>query len=193
MAVSTSDGGDTWKFDSIPVPGSPLIQYVAAWDAGTCYYVFSDNQTAGGSVWKTTDAGASWTKKTTSQFSGGYANSIHLFSADTAVVLGDPNGGFFEVQKTNDGGNSWSRVSASAIPASLTGEWSLPDASSKAGNSLWFSTSKSRLFRSVDRKALCASLHHWPYCIRRWDGRWIRDRSPGFCNFSYKLVCLLHP
>ena len=151
MAISTSDGGDTWKFDSIPVPGSPLIQFVAAWSADVCYFVFSDNVVYGGSVWKTTDGGTTWSRKTTNQFTEGFANSMYLFSADSAIVLGDPSQGYFDIQLTYDGGNTWSRVSQANMPATLSGEWSMPNVSCRVGNSIWFCTSKGRLFRSANR------------------------------------------
>ncbi len=151
VAVKTTDGGDTWIFDTIPATGNAWIQHLAAWDANTCYYLFTDGNVGGGAVWKTTDSGSTWTKKTTTQFDGGWANFIVLFSADTALVMGDPNGGRFEIQLTNDGGNTWTRVPASNMPAAMTGEWGLSGEYAAAGNSVWFGTSKGRCFYSSDR------------------------------------------
>jgi photosystem II stability/assembly factor-like uncharacterized protein len=150
-AVRTTDGGNTWQFFTIPVPGNPWIQHLAAWDVNTCYYLFTDGTTHGGAVWKTTDGGSSWSKKTTSQFNGGWGDVIHCFSADTVLVMGDPTGGYFEIQLTFDGGNSWTRVPASDIPASLTGETGTSSEYCAVGNTIWFPTSKGRCFKSSDR------------------------------------------
>ncbi len=150
-AVKTTDGGNTWQFRQIPVPGTPWIQHLAAWDTSICYYLFTDGAVYGGQVWKTTDGGTTWSKKTTSQFSGGWANFIHLFSADTCLVMGDPPDGYFEIQLTFDGGNTWTRVPATNIPPALTGETGTSGNYTAAGNSIWFPTSKGRCFRSSDR------------------------------------------
>ncbi|HNY03389.1 MAG TPA: hypothetical protein PKG48_12405, partial [Bacteroidales bacterium] len=151
VAVKTNDGGENWIFDTIPATGNAWIQHLAAWDANTCYYLFTDGNTGGGAVWKTSDGGSTWSKKTTTQFDGGWANFIVLFSADTALAMGDPNGGRFEIQLTNNGGNTWTRVPASDMPAAQTGEWGLSGECATAGNSVWFGTSKGRCFYSSDR------------------------------------------
>ncbi len=75
-AVHTNDGGETWIFDSIPAPGLPYISNVSAPDENTCFYTFTD-YTSDGSIWKTTDGGATWVRKTTTQFQGGYLNFYH--------------------------------------------------------------------------------------------------------------------
>ncbi len=173
MAVKTTDGGNTWQFLPIPVPGTPWLQHLCAWDADICYEVFIDGVTYEGSVWKTTDAGASWAKITTTQFQGGWPNSIHTFSADTAVVMGDPNGGYFEIQITCDGGATWTRVPQGDVPNSLTGEWSIQGEYFAVGNTIGFGTSKGRMIRSNDR-----GLH--------WQARPVLDEYMQFC-FSDSL------
>jgi hypothetical protein len=155
VAIKTSDGGNTWQFDSIPVPGVPWMQDVEAWDSNICYYVFTDGVLYGGSIWKTIDGGLTWSRKTSTQFSGGFADFIHLFSPDTCLALGDPTNGYFEVQLSNDGGNTWNRVPQANFPPILTGEMGLADEYSLVGNTIWFGTSQGRCFKSVDRG------NHW--------------------------------
>jgi photosystem II stability/assembly factor-like uncharacterized protein len=159
-AVKTTDGGNTWELDSIPFPGQPIISGLCAVDANTCFYVFTDNW-AGGSIWKTSDGGASWINKTTTQFSdpGGYADFYHAFNANEGVAVGDPTLGYFEIQHTTDGGDTWNRVEESSIPPSLPGEMGAANAYSAIGDNIWFPTAKpdengtysSRCFKSVDR------------------------------------------
>jgi len=159
-AVRTTDGGNTWLFDSIPHPGSPYVSSLCAVDANTCFYMFLDDW-AGGSIWKTNDGGNSWVNKTTSQFTepGAYGNFFHAFDVNEGVAVGDPTLGYFEIQRTSDGGNSWSRVEESSIPPIQPGEVGISNKYSVVGDNIWFpsaipdafGTYSARCFKSTDR------------------------------------------
>jgi hypothetical protein len=150
-AAKTTNGGNSWTFDSIPVPGEPMCNSICEWDTNTCFFVFTDKSTFGGTIWKTLDGGHSWANMTTTQFIGGFANFYHAFSADTGVAVGDPTGGYFEIQRTFDGGATWDRIPSANIPALLSGETGINNAYSASGSSIWFTTSKGRCYRSADR------------------------------------------
>jgi hypothetical protein len=160
FAAHTNDGGDTWLLDSIPVQGNPYVNSLFALDANTCYYVFTDNG-SGGSIWKTSDGGSTWVNKTTTQFSdpGAYADFYVAFDAKEGVAVGDPTLGYFEIQRTIDGGDNWSRIDSSLIPPILPGEMGATNAFSVLGDIIWFPTLipddngnySSRCFKSVDR------------------------------------------
>ena len=90
-------------------------------------------------------------KKTTSQYPT-FGDFIHLFSKDTLIAVGDPAGGYFNIQITTDGGETWNRVPQSNMPASLNNEWGLAGKSySAVGNTIWFGTSYGRCFKSTDK------------------------------------------
>jgi photosystem II stability/assembly factor-like uncharacterized protein len=160
FAAHTNDGGDTWLLDSIPVQGSPYVNSLFAVDATTCFYVFTDNG-SGGSIWKTSDGGASWENKTGTLFSepGAYADFYVAFDANEGVAVGDPTLGYFEIQRTTDGGDTWNRVDSNYIPAALPGEMGATNAFSVSGDIIWFPTLipdengnySSRCFKSVDK------------------------------------------
>ena len=152
-AVKSTDGGQTWQFYSVPVTGSPCISDVEALDVNTCYYLYLDVAGAGGGqIWKTSDGGATWSRKTTTQFLEGWPNFIHAFSQDTIIAVGDPTSGYFEVQISNDGGNTWTRVPQSNIPQLiLTMEAGQSGKNfGTIGSTIWFGTSRGRCFKSVD-------------------------------------------
>jgi hypothetical protein len=160
VAAHTHDGGSTWELDSIPVPGDPIISSLFALDANTCYYVFTDNWVAG-SIWKTSDGGANWKEITGPLFSepGAYANFYGAFDANEGVAMGDPTLGYFEIQRTTDGGDSWTRVDSSLMPDILPGEMGAAGVFSIVGDMIWFptliaddnGTFSTRCFKSVDR------------------------------------------
>ncbi len=163
-AIKTNNGGNTWEFDSIPAPGGAIMSSVCAVDANTCFYVFTDNS-SGGSVWKTIDGGSSWTNKTTTQFTeaGAYADFYAAFDANNGVAVGDPTLGYFEIQRTTDGGDTWTRIDSALIPAIYAGEWGAANEFSMVGDNVWFPSLidngsgfyDARCFKSSDRGA------HW--------------------------------
>ena len=147
-AIKTSDGGNTWQFFSIPDTGTVIISNVCALNANTCYYVEYNGK---GNIWKTENGGLSWINKTITEYTGGWANFYHAISADTGVAGGDPNGGYWEIYLTANGGNSWSRVSSSNIPPILVGEYGSSSAFSAIGNYVWFVSNKGRCYRSINK------------------------------------------
>lgn len=151
VSVKTTDGGESWIFYPIPVQGDPICTSICEWDTNTCFFVFTDISAGGGTIWKTLDGGNTWANLVTTQFTGGFVNFYHAFSADTGVAMGDPTNGYFEIQVTNDGGTSWSRIPSTNLPPPVTGEMGFTDAYSAVGNSIWFSTNKGRCFRSIDK------------------------------------------
>ena len=149
-AVHTTDRGETWIFDSIPVPGLPAITSVSAVDENICYYTFIDNLIEG-DVWKTIDGGSTWDRKTTNEFNGGFLNFYHAFNADDGIAVGDPNGGYFEIYRTTDGGDTWIRITTENIPEPLEEEYGYTSGFAVNGNTIWFSTWKGRCFKSEDQ------------------------------------------
>ncbi len=151
QAANTSDGGNTWQLIQIPATGDWSLMDVAAQSEDVCYY-FMDTPTGNSDIWKTTDGGTTWAKKTTSEFNGSWGDFIHLFSNDTLIALADPTNGYFNIQLSNDGGDTWSRVPQSNIPPILPGEMGCAGKSfSVIGNTIWFPSYKGRCFKSIDR------------------------------------------
>jgi photosystem II stability/assembly factor-like uncharacterized protein len=160
-AVHTNDGGDTWQFDSIPAGGTPVIMSLSAADANTCFYVTTNIDWSNSSIWKTGDGGATWAKKNTTQFTGNgaFCDFYHAFDANEGVAVGDPMDGYFEIQRTTDGGDTWTRVPASSIPPNLPSEWGFNNIYSAIGDNVWFAatmpdgpnTWNVRCYRSTDR------------------------------------------
>ena len=139
----------------------PLIRSLCALDANTCFYVLSLSNTTNSSIWKTNDGGSSWVKKTTTQFngSGGFCDFYHAFDENEGVAVGDPTEGYYEIQRTTDGGDTWTRVDESLIPPPFLANGGCKMFTSAVGDNVWFASFKPsgsvtwsmRCYRSTDR------------------------------------------
>ncbi len=148
----TTNSGTSFTLAAVPEPLNRGFAGIYALNSDTVWAGLTDfNGSAGGAVWKTNNAGTSWTQQTTTEFAGGFLNSICFFNADSGLAVGDPNGGYFEIYTTSNGGTSWLRVSQMNIPSPLTNEYGYVNKYSKIGNRVWFSTSAGRVYRSYDK------------------------------------------
>ncbi len=109
--------------------------------------------TGGGMIVKTTDGGINWTEQPTADFNGpnGFPNVIHFWDENNGWCQGDPNGGYFEMYTTDNGGETWTRVPEGNIPANLSEEYGRVTHMAVYGNIVWFSTDHGRIFKSTDK------------------------------------------
>ena len=153
----TNDGGETWTtYDPVELPGiiSPGIGMVFATGAQTAYIAAYKRVMGNGGVWKTTDAGQTWTKVSSESMfanSASFCNIVYFFDPQTGITQGDPINGEFEIYKTTDGGNTWTPVDGANIDDPLPEEYGYVHGIVAAGNTVWFTTSKGRLYRSRDQ------------------------------------------
>jgi photosystem II stability/assembly factor-like uncharacterized protein len=149
--LRTTDGGSSWRVDSVPgaaamdlraVHGrSDLVAHVAA---------------TAGRIWRTTDGGRSWSLRYQATDTTMFLDAIVFADDRFGLALGDPIGGRFVILVTRDGGDTWSEAPISTRPAAAEGE----AAFAASGTSLvfagirhaWLGTggSASRVFRSSD-------------------------------------------
>ena len=104
----------------------------------------------GGAVWRSTDGGDTWEQLTTTEFAGGFLNFTYFTTPDSGMAMGDPNGGYFEIHTTVDGGDTWVRTPEADMPAMLGGEFGLVHDFAASGDHVWFDTNEGRIFMSDD-------------------------------------------
>jgi photosystem II stability/assembly factor-like uncharacterized protein len=78
-----------------------------------------------------------------------FANVVYFWNKDEGFCMGDPNGGYFEIYTTSNGGVNWSRVARANIPN--------PSASDEYGTIgqftvgddgvVFFNTTKGRIYK----------------------------------------------
>ena len=152
----TSNGGSKWKARSIPGYPQAGLAMICAVDSLNAWIPVWE-ALGGGWIIRTSDGGLNWTKQTTAAFSapGGFPNVVHFWNLNDGFCMGDPNGGFFEIYTTTNGGNTWTRVPQANIPANLSGEYGTTGLYDVVGNIIWFTTGKGRVYKSIDKG------HHW--------------------------------
>ena len=152
----TTDCGESWEANKITFRGSnyyslSMLSAVSETEAWAAVYSSSLMQLGGGGkILHTTDCGKTWEIQSSARFAGSSAFPavVYFWNAKKGVCIGNPNGGYFEIYTTVNGGKLWSRVSQNNIPANLNGEICERTFCSVVGDTIFFSTSKGRLFCS---------------------------------------------
>jgi len=153
--TKTIDGGLTWTPGTIDIgsPGSgiAMISAISADVAWLVAYPNAAGQDQG--VFKTIDGGLTWNKQASALYNQGssFINVIHFWDENTGFAQGDPVDGYFECYTTDDGGASWNRVPQANIPdPNAADEYGTVNMIWVAGDALWYTTNKGRIFRSYD-------------------------------------------
>lgn len=151
----TEDSGSTWTAGSFDLGDTGLgISDVSGVD-GTTAFVAAHPRQAGqqGGIWKTIDAGITWTQQTGAAFNSAasFPNVVHYFDANNGLAIGDPANGYWEIYSSNDGGATYTRIPSSSLPSPLSNETGFLAQFAYSGNSIWFTTSAGRIVHSADR------------------------------------------
>lgn len=152
--TKTQDGGTIWTPGNINIGNAALqITNLSPNSRNIAWAGAVDTSAGMGGVWKTIDGGITWTRQNASAYSspGSFFNVVHFFDALNGFTMGDPIGGEFEIYLTNDGGTTWTAVNPANIPNPVPStEFGYTGSFAKAGNSLWFTTSKGFIYRTTD-------------------------------------------
>lgn len=159
----STDGGTTWtnKVVTGPAAGGATIGDIHPVSASTAWIITCPP--AGGTasqngVWKTTDAGSTWTKQTSAAFSTAisFANVVYFWDANNGFAAGDPFGTGankrFEMYTTTNGGTNWTNLGTGVAPAPLNGEeYGYTSKITVVGDNIWLGTDLGRLLYSPNR------------------------------------------
>ncbi|MFZ0304893.1 MAG: hypothetical protein WAL75_19525, partial [Terracidiphilus sp.] len=124
--LRTEDGGYLWQPCTVP-PGAEKLDFrgIQAFDANTAI-VMSSGTGDLSRLYKTTDGCQTWKLLFTNPDKDGFWDAMklsnpngHPSEGESGIILGDPVGGRFTIEWTNDSGDTWKRLS---IPPSLLGE-----------------------------------------------------------------------
>lgn len=149
----TANGGETWTAGTITNHTGYGASMICGIDSLTAWVPVFNSTNGGGKILKTSDGGATWVHQSTATFTApdGFPNVAHFWNATDGWCMGDPNGGYFEMYTTTDGGDTWTRVPQANIPTNLSGEYGITGMYDYYGDTVWFGTNKGRVFKSVNR------------------------------------------
>lgn len=157
--VRTTDGGRTWRVDTVSGATALDLRAVHAVDARTAIAASAGEAERGQArIFRTSDGGATWSQVFTTEQKGVFLDAIAFWDARHGIALSDPLDGRFFLLLTSDGGRSWQRVPADRLPPTLDGEAAFAASGSCltvfGGTNVWIGTgggARARVFRSTDR------------------------------------------
>ena len=153
--LRTIDGGVNWQ--KLTVTAETLdFRDIDAIDAQTAYILSAGNGPAT-RIYKTTDAGKTWTMQFKSDDPKAFLDAMSFWDANHGVVFGDSVDGQLYIMTTADGGRVWSRVPAANLPPALQNEGAFAASGTNIAlfgkSHAWIGTggaAKSRVLRSSD-------------------------------------------
>jgi len=154
--LRTADGGRTWQ--PLTVTTDPLdFRDVDAIDARMAY-LLSIGTGPASRIYKTTDAGAHWTRQFTNPDPKGFFDAMTYWDADHGIVVGDSVDGRFSIFLTADGGRTWTPAPREGLPPALPNEGAFAASGTNVAvygrNDVWFGTgaaANARVLHSRDR------------------------------------------
>jgi photosystem II stability/assembly factor-like uncharacterized protein len=118
--LRTDDGGASWK--KITVTSDRLdFRDIDAIDEKTAYVLSIGNGDAS-RIYKTTDAGATWTMQFRNDDPKRFLDAMSFWDADHGIVVGDSIDRRFDILLTSNGGRTWTHVPPDTLPPALENE-----------------------------------------------------------------------
>ncbi len=149
----TQNGGASWFVDSIKVDSVyPEFRSIAVLDQNTVLLLSIDSPAY---LFKTTTKGKKWKQVYSNHKPGIFFDSMKFSDSKNGIAVGDPINNCFKIITTNNGGNTWTKVSCEDIPPAFEGEACFAASNSCISvrhNKVWFATggSHARIFISDD-------------------------------------------
>jgi photosystem II stability/assembly factor-like uncharacterized protein len=121
--LRTADGGATWQLRSVAGAETLAFRDIHAVDANTAF-VLTNNGGPNARIYKTVDAGATWTLAFQSPISNTFYDCFAFWSPRRAIAIPDAENGRFEVVRMTDG-QTWANI-GDLFPSGQPGEGLFP-------------------------------------------------------------------
>ena len=152
--LRTTDGGAQWLKLTVPADAAALdFRDIDAIDDRTAYALSIGNGPAS-RIYKTIDAGGTWTLQFTNTDEKAFFDAMAFWDADRGVAFSDSVDNRFIVLTTGNGGRSWELVDQKRLPPALAGEGAYAASGTNVAvngtGHVWIATSSGRVLRSTD-------------------------------------------
>jgi photosystem II stability/assembly factor-like uncharacterized protein len=147
--VVTTDGGQTWRAGV--VPGAEALQFrdVEGVSAKVAYLMSIGDAPTDFRIYKTVDAGASWTLQFQNQLAGAFYDCFAFWTPNKAIAHSDSVNGIFPDLRTTNG-TTWQSI-ANNMPPALPGEGSFSSSgtcvATQGGQNAWIATGVASIAR----------------------------------------------
>ncbi|MGO9650404.1 MAG: WD40/YVTN/BNR-like repeat-containing protein [Terriglobales bacterium] len=153
--LRTTDAGNTWLPAQVPGAESLDFRDVEAFHSDLAYLLAAGpgDQSR---IYKTTDAGKTWSLQFTNQDPKGFFDCMAFWNPDHGIAVGDPVNNKFELISTEDGGQHWTPISPDKLPPAIAGEGAFAASGTcitvQGKNNVWFASGgkAARVFHSTD-------------------------------------------
>ena len=119
----TTDGGDTWEIGQVAGADSLQFRDVHGVNARIAYLLSIGNGEQS-RIYKTVDAGFSWTLVYQNTAPNGFFDCMDFWDPDSGMAFSDSFDGSFLIIRTLSGGLGWERIPPEVLPPALEGEGS---------------------------------------------------------------------
>ena len=151
--------GEHWERLAAPAGGEALDFRDVEALGGDVVVLMSAGVGDAARIYRSADAGATWTLAHTNPDKDGFYDAVAFWDAKNGLVLGDPVAGRFVVRATSDGGATWAAPAGLAMPDALPDEGAFAASGTclfalKGGTDAWFVTGGAkvaRVFHTKDR------------------------------------------
>ena len=152
--LRTTDGGEHWLKLTVPADAAALdFRDIDAIGDRTAYALSIGNGTAS-RIYKTVDAGATWTLQFTNTDEKAFFDAMAFWDANRGVAFSDSVDTRLIVLTTGNGGRSWELVDQKGLPPALAGEGAYAASGTNVAvngtQHVWIATSSGRVLRSSD-------------------------------------------
>jgi photosystem II stability/assembly factor-like uncharacterized protein len=156
--VRTTDGGVTWRAGV--VPGADSLQFRDVHGvSGTTAYLLSIGKGDHSRIYKTTDAGVTWTLQFTNADRDAFYDCFGFWDAKHGIAFSDSHDGGFPLIATANGGATWAPVPSDRLPPAAAGEGGFASSGTclvvHGESTAWVGTGASaggaRVLRTTDR------------------------------------------
>lgn len=119
--LRTTDGGATWRADTVPGATALDFRDVEAFDERRAV-VLSIGNGGASRIYRTTDGGRTWALAFMNRDTTAFFDCLAFWNDRQGLAVSDPVRGRFVVLRTDDGGESWAPLDGASAPMAQEGE-----------------------------------------------------------------------